>query len=191
MHSLNHQNSIKNELKEHNDTINLLNSIVPEIENFSKLIINTLKRNNKLIICGNGGSAADAQHFSSELVGKYEKFRKSLPAISLSTDCSAITAIGNDFGFQDIFSRQLEGLAQKGDLLLLISTSGNSINLLNALKISEKKGMNSIALLGRDGGAIKELVNYEITISSKKTCRIQEAHGLIIHIICKLIDETF
>ena len=191
MQALNYQNLIKSELKEHDETIILLNSIVPEIENFSKLIINTLKRNNKLIICGNGGSAADAQHFASELIGKYEKFRKSLPAISLSTDCSAITAIGNDFGFEDIFSRQLEGLAQKGDLLLLISTSGNSINLLNALKIAKQKKVDSLALLGRDGGAIKELVNHEITISSEKTCRIQEAHGLIIHIICKLIDETF
>ena len=191
MQTLNYQNLIKSELKEHYETINLLNSTVPDIENFSKLIINTLKRNNKLIICGNGGSAADAQHFSSELIGKYEKLRKSLPAISLSTDCSALTAIGNDYGFEDIFSRQLEGLAQDGDLLLIISTSGNSINLVNALKIAQQKGIDSLALLGRDGGSIKKLVNYDITISSKKTARIQEAHGLIIHIICKLIDEAF
>ena len=179
---------IAQEIKEHELAVSLLSDMDEKIKSISEKILFALDRNKKLLICGNGGSAADAQHFSSELIGKYEIDRKPLSAISLSTDPSAVTAISNDYGFLDVFSRQVEGLGTKGDLLLVISSSGNSINLCNAVKTAKSMQIECIGLLGRDGGILKELLDFEITIKSYSTARIQEVHGLIIHIISKIID---
>ena len=182
---------IKDEILGHLNTIELLNQLTEEINTIAKKIIKVFKKNKKILISGNGGSAADAQHFSSELIGRFEKERNSLSAISLSTDPSAVTAISNDYGYEYLFSRQIEGLGNKGDMLMVLSTSGNSLNLINAVKIAKRKGIESIGLLGMDGGYLKGLVDFDITIKSNKTARIQEAHGLIIHIICKIIDYKY
>ena len=182
--------TISNEIEEHKNATKNLSQISENILYFSDKIISALKKNNKILICGNGGSAADAQHFSSELICKYEKKRKSLPALSLSTDPSTVTAISNDYGYKYLFSRQIEGLGNKGDILILITTSGNSENLIEAAKTARSKSLIICGLLGRDGGAIKNFLDFDITINNKRTSRIQEMHSLIIHIICKLIDES-
>mgnify|MGYP001290131942 CR=1 FL=1 len=182
---------VRNELDEHLDNLKLIYDLTPQIYDLSNLILKVLNKGNKLLICGNGGSAADAQHFSSELMGRYEKDRTSLPAISLSTDTSALTAIGNDFGFNEIFSRQIEGIGQSGDILIVISTSGNSKNLINAIETAKKKNIQCAALLGKKGGLIYKISDIEITVPSDRTCRIQEMHGLIIHIICGLIEQNY
>ena len=184
------QDFVKNELDDHYQSLKLINELTPKIHYFANQILNTFAHRKKILICGNGGSAADAQHFSSELIGRYEKDRKSLPAISLSTDTSALTAIGNDFDFDHIFSRQIEGIGEQGDMLIVISTSGNSKNLVKAIDAAKKKNMQCSALLGRKGGIIFDITDFEITISSRRTCRIQEMHGLIIHIICGLIENN-
>jgi len=183
-------NIILNELSEHIETSKLLYDLLPEISSFYNSIINTLRANNKILICGNGGSAADAQHFSSELIGKFERDRKPLAALSLSTDTSAITSISNDFSFDDVFSRQIRGIGSKGDLLIVISTSGNSKNILNAINIAKEKDITCIGLLGRDGGLAIKQIDSSITIKSNRTCRIQEMHSIIIHIICSLIEKN-
>ena len=180
---------VNEEIKDHIENANLLYNIVNDISILSQKIIDVLKRNNKILICGNGGSAADSQHFSSELIGRFEKSRKSFPAISLTTDTSSLTSISNDFGFEDIFSRQIEGLGKPGDMLVSISTSGKSKNILKAVKTAKKMNLESVALLGRDGGDVFKEVDYSITINTQRTCRIQEMHGLIIHIICGLIEN--
>lgn len=182
-------NIILKEISDHIETSKLLYDLIPEIIEFSNIVINTLKKNKKILICGNGGSAADAQHFSSELIGRFEKERKPIAAISLCTDNSAITSISNDFSFDEVFSRQITGIGATGDLLIVISTSGKSKNIINAINAAKEKNINCIGLLGRDGGLALKVTNYSITIDSNRTCRIQEIHCLIIHIICSLIDK--
>ena len=180
----------KDELDEHIKNTKSIYKLIPKINNLTNNIISAFKEEKKILICGNGGSAADAQHFSSELIGKYEKERSSFPAIALTTDSSAITAISNDFGFDNVFSRQIEGLGDPGDILIVISTSGNSKNLIKAIETAKKKNIKCIALLGKKGGLISEMVDLEIIIPSNRTSRIQEMHGLIIHIICGLIESN-
>ena len=186
----NTENFVKNELDEHVENTQLLKKLTPKIHNLANNILQALQEGKKLLICGNGGSAADAQHFSSELIGRYEKERKSYPAIALTTDSSAITAISNDFGFDNVFSRQIEGIGKSGDILIVISTSGNSKNLIKAIETAKNKNIKCAALLGKKGGLILEMADLEITIDSNRTCRIQEMHGLIIHIICGLIENS-
>ena len=182
---------IVSEIDEHLSIINCLKNSFSEIKLFSDVISNALINNKKLLTCGNGGSAADSIHLSSEIVGRYEKNRKGFCAISLASESSALTAIGNDFGFDNIFSRQVEALGYTGDILILISTSGNSQNLINACLAAKKKNIKVLGLLGRDGGKLLRYVDHAITIKSSRTCRIQEAHSLIIHIICHLFDNRF
>tara|TARA_B100000242_G_scaffold291405_1_gene264661 strand:+ start:1995 stop:2585 length:591 start_codon:yes stop_codon:yes gene_type:complete len=184
-------NIFQKELNEHKETLKTLNSFSERIYFIHNAITKVFDSNKKLLICGNGGSAADAQHFSSELTGRYEKERKSLPAISLTTDSSALTSISNDFGFENVFLRQIEGLGDSGDLLFAISTSGNSRNILKAIRKAKEMNIKTIGLLGGDGGEVGKEIDYSITINSFKTCRIQEMHGLIIHILCKLIDKNY
>ena len=184
----NTQNFVNNELEEHLKNTESIYKLIPKINNLTNIIISAFKKEKKLLICGNGGSAADAQHFASELIGRYEKERSSFPAIALTTDTSAITSISNDFGFDNVFSRQIEGLGKPGDVLIVISTSGNSKNLIRAIETAKKNNIRCVALLGNQGGLISEMVDLKIIISSKRTCRIQEMHGLIIHIICGLIE---
>ena len=185
------ENIIKKELDDHIYSTKLLYELIPNIYSVSEILISKLNSNNKILICGNGGSAADSQHFSSELIGRFEKSRKSLAAISLCTDTSAITSISNDFSYEEIFSRQIEGIGSEGDVLIVISTSGKSKNLLKAVNKAKNKGIESIGLLGRDGGDLIKEVTYAINVSSQRTSRIQEMHSLIIHIICGLIEKSY
>ena len=177
------------EIDENLSTISLLKDEIQNINLFSEIISISLLNGKKLLTCGNGGSAADSIHLSSEIIGRYEKERKGFPAISLASESSSLTAIGNDYGFEYIFSRQVEALGNSGDILVVISTSGNSKNLINACITAKKKNIKTIGLLGRDGGNLKKLVDHDITIKSNRTCRIQEAHSLIIHIICQMFDN--
>lgn len=166
-----------------------LKGIVGDIDKASKMMINALKNGNKIMTCGNGGSAADSQHFAAELSGRYLEDREGLACVALTTDTSALTAIGNDFGFEFIFSRQVEALAKSGDILLAISTSGNSQNIIKAIDTAKSKGCKTIGLSGKDGGKMNDCVDLNIVIPSSSTPRIQEMHLLIEHILCNLIER--
>tara|TARA_B100000446_G_scaffold185439_1_gene209459 strand:+ start:697 stop:1266 length:570 start_codon:yes stop_codon:yes gene_type:complete len=158
------------------------------VEKAIKEIINCLKKGNKIIIFGNGGSAADAQHIAAELVSKFKKDRKSFPAIALTTDTSILTSIGNDFSFDSIFSRQCEAFVSEGDVVLGISTSGNSVNVKNGIITSTERKAKTIGLLGNNGGIIKEYVDIPIIVEGSSTSNIQEVHRVIYHIICEFIE---
>jgi len=181
----------KSEFDLHSKVLKNFYSQISEISKISYQFIKALEDGNKILIFGNGGSAADAQHFAAELVGRYESNRKALNAVSLTTDSSSITSIGNDFSFDDIFKRQVSGLANKGDIALGISTSGNSKNVINGLLEARKKGCSLIAFTGEGGGYIKEICDTTLQVPSNKTPRIQEMHILTIHIICGIIDNHF
>ncbi|HEX5710164.1 MAG TPA: D-sedoheptulose 7-phosphate isomerase [Sulfuricurvum sp.] len=163
----------------------LLNLLV----DVARACVDVYKNGKKILIAGNGGSAADAQHFAAELVGRYGFDRPSLPSIALTTDTSALTAIGNDYGYEYIFSRQLEGLGVEGDLFIGISTSGNSQNVINAFSAAKERGITTVALVGRDGGKMGEMADYAVIIPSNATPRIQESHLLVEHIICDIIEK--
>ncbi len=151
------------------------------------------KAGNKILSCGNGGSAADAQHFSAELVCRFERERPGLPAVALTTDSSALTAISNDYHYDEVFAKQVNALGQSGDVLLAISTSGNSANVVRAIESAHEKGITVVALTGRDGGNIANLLqdnDVEIRVPSNSTARVQEVHLLTIHCLCHQIDEV-
>lgn len=156
-----------------------------------EMIKGSLSSGNKLLIFGNGGSASDSSHFASEIVGRCVHNSPAQPAIALSADSSFLTACGNDFGFEEIYSRQIDAFAQQGDLVIGISTSGNSPNIVRAFEKSKEKGIHSIGLLGRDGGRVLELADLSIVVPSDSTPRIQEMHITIIHIWCQLLEENF
>ncbi len=162
-----------------------------EIEKIASRMITALKMGRKILIAGNGGSAADTQHFAAELAGQFIHKRKGLPAIALTTNSSIITAIGNDFGYDYVFSRQIEGLGKYGDIFVGISTSGNSLNLINALNIAKKNGLMTVGLLGKDGGQMSNLCDLKLVVPSHNTQHIQEAHIMMIHELCSLIDNAF
>lgn len=169
-----------------------METLIEPIEAAAEAMIQCLKQGGKVLSCGNGGSAADAQHFSSELINRFEKERAALPAIALTTDSSALTSIANDYAYNRIFSRQIEALGQEGDCLLAISTSGNSGNVIEAQKVAAEKGMTVIAMTGKDGGKMKDYYSegdIEIRVPSDTTARIQEVHLLVIHSLCYLIDR--
>lgn len=154
-------------------------------------MVRCLLADGKILSCGNGGSAGDAQHFSSEMLNRFERERPALPAIALSTDTSTLTSIANDYSYQEVFAKQLRALGRNGDILLAISTSGNSGNVLEAIKVAHQRGLKVVALTGREGGAMAELLredDIEIRVPSRVTARIQEVHLLVIHCLCDLID---
>ena len=159
------------------------------IEKICKEIIKCYKNGNKICVCGNGGSAADAQHFVAELVGRYLINRKAMPAIAFTTDTSILTAIGNDFGYNEIFKRQAEALVEEGDILIGITTSGNSKNIELAMIESKRKGAKIVGLLGKTGGVCKDLCDFPIVVNSDRTPNIQECHIAIIHIICEIVEK--
>lgn len=179
------------ELKAHIETMGLMDALSAGVNEACELIASTLKNGGKLLICGNGGSAADAQHFAAELTGRYKTERSPLPAIALSTDTSALTAIGNDYGFDVVFERQTLALCAKDDLLIGISTSGNSANVIRAVNAAKKIGAKTLGLLGRDGGELGRLCEYSIIIPASDTARIQEMHILVIHTLCATVDEAY
>jgi D-sedoheptulose 7-phosphate isomerase len=150
-----------------------------------------LKRGGRVLVCGNGGSAADAQHLAAELSGRYLKERRALAGIALTTDTSALTAIGNDYGFDQIFSRQVEALGRPGDLLIGISTSGNSPNVIRAVATAKELGLHTLGLLGRDGGKLAGLMHDVLVVPSTVTARIQEIHQMIYHFWCEALDAQF
>ncbi|SVA08976.1 uncharacterized protein METZ01_LOCUS61830 [marine metagenome] len=162
-----------------------------EILDAAQKIQGRLEAGGKLLLMGNGGSAGDAQHIAAELVGRFKKERKAMPALALTVDTSSLTALGNDYGFDTIFERQVEALANKNDTVIGISTSGNSENVVRAVNKANSIGAFTIGLLGNDGGKLKDAVNLPIIIPSNDTARIQEVHITIGHIICEIIEEDF
>lgn len=184
------QNVIQKEFQGHLETIQKVMETMSEpLQEASKLAVETLRAGNKILLFGNGGSAADAQHIAAELTGRYKTERRGLPGIALTTDTSALTAIGNDYGYDRVFDRQVESLANKGDLLIGISTSGNSGNVINAFKVGQELGCKVIGFSGRDGGAMNELCDINLVVPSNDTPRIQEMHILFGHTICQIIDN--
>lgn len=156
---------------------------------FAQTIVNCLNNGGKILICGNGGSAADAQHIAAEFVGRFVMERPSLPAIALTTDTSLLTAVSNDYSFSDVFEKQVSALANQGDILWGISTSGNSENVIKALRKASKNNVTTLGFSGRDGGQMRGICDHIIVIDEKETARIQELHILSAHIICGLVDE--
>ena len=175
-------------IEKHKQAINSVASLENELHSTIDTITGALAAGQTIFSCGNGGSAADAQHFAAELTGRYETDRRGYPAISLTTDTSALTSIGNDYGFSRVFSRQLEALGKEGDVLIAISTSGNSENIISAVKHAQHHGIKTIGLLGRDGGSLANMVDIPLVIQAQSTARIQEAHILILHIICDAFE---
>jgi D-sedoheptulose 7-phosphate isomerase len=180
------------ELKDHQELIKkVIDSLITDIETGCEMITDVIKNGNKVLLAGNGGSAADAQHIAAELSGRFVKERKALPGIALTTDTSALTAIANDYGYNHVFSRQVEALAQPGDLFIGISTSGNSQGILNALESAKNIGCKTLGLSGRDGGKMNGICDLNIVVPANVTARIQEMHILIGHILCKAVDDLF
>jgi len=183
--------NLLNCLNEHIEVAKKIDKLLPLVEKAGKICVETLRNGGKILLCGNGGSAADAQHIAAELSGRFKKERKALAGIALTTDTSALTAIGNDYGFEYIFSRQVEAIANEDDILIAISTSGNSKNVINAIKSAKEIGCKIITLTGKDGGKMKNLGDINIIIPSNNTPRIQEMHIMIGHMICNFIDNEF
>lgn len=173
------------------ETFTALNTIRPAIDAAGDLMLETLRRSNKLITCGNGGSAAEAQHLTTELVGRYQGNRISLPAVSLTSDGTLMSCIGNDFGWDQVFVRQLEGLARPGDLLVCLSSSGQSRDLVTVLEAARVRGIESIALLGKGGGACRGLATIDVIVPSDRTASVQEAHLFLIHHFCERIEGAW
>jgi D-sedoheptulose 7-phosphate isomerase len=176
------------------DTVRTLESLAgirPAIDAAGQLIIGTLRGGGKILACGNGGSSAEAAHFATELVGRYDAKRPSLPAVALSSDGSLVSCIGNDFGFDQVFARQIAGLARPGDLVVAFTSSGNSANIAAALHEAKRLEVRSVAFLGRGGGHAKGLATCEILVPGGRGASAQEAHLFLIHHFCELIDENF
>ena len=183
---------IKNQIKKSYETKQFIyknDTLLENIELVAKKCVSLYKESKKTILAGNGGSAADAQHIAAELVGRYGFDRPSIPSIALTTNTSNLTAIGNDYGYNAVFSRQLFAMGQEGDLFIGISTSGNSQNIIEAFKVAKEKNIFSVALVGKDGGEMAKLADIALVVPSDETPRIQESHILIGHILCDIIEK--
>ena len=195
MKKLNVKKIFESEISKHISSIDFfLKNYFDDFNEFLDLVIKTLKKGNKIILFGNGGSASDAQHIAAELVVKYKKKRRSIPAISLSTDTSTLTAIGNDFSFNEIFSRQIESIGKPGDIAIGITTSGKSKNVINALKLAKKKKIISVILTKKKypkKKQIEKISDFILGVPAEETARIQELHILVGHLMCAVIDEVF
>ena len=178
------------ELNEHREVLAELTGLADKVIAVSERISYAMDQGGKLLICGNGGSAADAQHIAAEFVGRFRADRRPLPAMSLTTDSSVLTCISNDYSFRSVYSRQVEALGKRGDVLLAISTSGNSENILEAVRAANDKQIFTVGLLGNDGGKLNRLVNNSIVVSSENTARIQEAHIFVGHMLCALVEAS-
>lgn len=186
------KNYIKDQIKKSYETKQAIyenEELLNKIAEVCRACVELYKGKNKTILAGNGGSAADAQHIAAELVGRYGFDRPSIPSLALTTDTSNLTAIGNDYGYDKVFSRQLEGMGQEGDIFFGISTSGNSKNIINAFEVAKQKGIKTVALVGRDGGEMAKMADIALVVPSDSTPRIQESHILIGHIICDIIEK--
>ncbi len=178
-------------IEESAKTVRSLGEQVSDLERAADIIVNALRGGRKILAAGNGGSAAEAMHLAEELTGRYRSDRKPLPAVALSSDGTALTCIGNDFGFDRVFSRQVEALGQAGDVLVVFSTSGNSPNILLAVSSAQAAGMKVISLLGRGGGLLAGRADASIVVKSDSTARIQEAHQVILHLWLEMVEEEF
>ena len=176
-------------MAEHEAVLKATKALESRIEVAGFLAREALESGHKLLICGNGGSAADSQHMAAEIIGRFKKERPSLPALALTVDTSVLTAVGNDYGFDTIFSRQVEGLGQAGDVLIGISTSGNSGNVVRAVETAKQKGLRIISMTGAGGGKLAALSDVSLDVPSNVTARIQEMHILMIHIMCEIMEE--
>lgn len=174
---------VKSRLKNDDRLIDLVDSLAMEISN-------CIKNGGKLVICGNGGSASDALHFAGEIVGRFQKERSAWPVVVLNADVATMTAIANDYGYEEVFSRQVQGYVEPNDVFIGISTSGNSKNVLKAVEVAKEKDAVTVALLGKDGGQIGTRVDYPIIVPCEVTARVQESHILLIHIICEIVEEN-
>jgi len=179
--------------KSFDDHIQMIDSaketLTMSIHSIGQLLAHSLSHEGTLFWCGNGGSASDSQHLAAELVGRFKKNRRALRSIALTTDSSVLTCVANDFSYEDVFSRQIEALGRSGDVLICISTSGNSENVLRALRVAKEMGLMTIVLLGKDGGLAKDLADKALVIPSDSTARIQEGHILVGHILCEVIEQ--
>lgn len=182
---------IQNVLDEQINNLNNLkdNDYCNVIEEIVNMITASMKNGGKILIAGNGGSAADAQHFAAEIVGRFVLERKGYPAIALTTDTSILTAVGNDYGYETIFSRQVEGLGNEGDVFIGISTSGNSKNVIEAIKVAKEKGLKVVGLTGKDGGKMKDLCDVSLVLNYSETARVQEHHLMSYHLICEFVEK--
>ncbi len=189
---MNHIERVKNHFLASVNTFTISSEVLAEtIQRASEMMVQCLLNNRKILVCGNGGSASQAQHFSSEMLNRFEKERPSLPAIALTTDTSTLTSIANDYNYTEVFAKQIRGLGQEGDILLAISTSGNSPNIIQAIKVAHSKDMFVISLSGKDGGEAASILSpsdLEIRVPAQSTARIQETHLIIVHCLCDLID---
>lgn len=181
---------IRQSLRAHADTIAQLDALRPQIAQFAELVQAALMRGGKILFMGNGGSAADSQHLAAELVGRFQTERRGLAAIALSTDTSILTSVGNDYGFEQIFSRQVEALCRPDDVLVGISTSGNSPNVVRAIEVGQSIGARTVAMTGAGGGKLAAMCDLTLAMPSGVTARVQEAHILVGHILCELIDDA-
>ena len=179
---INESIEVKKGLLENEALLNTLEGLTDEI-------IEAIKSGHKLVLCGNGGSASDALHFAGEIVGRFIRERSAWPAVVLNADVATMTAIGNDYGYDDVFARQAQGHCQEGDVFIGISTSGNSENVLRAVNMANSKGCKTAALLGKDGGKIGKVVDYPLIVPCNTTARVQESHILLIHIMCELSEK--
>jgi len=183
---------IKDQIKQSYETKQAIyenDVLLDKIVEVAQKCVALYKTDKKTILAGNGGSAADAQHIAAELVGRYGFDRPSIPSLALTTDTSNLTAIGNDYGYDQVFSRQLEGMGQEGDIFIGISTSGNSVNIIKAFESAKKKNIFTVALVGRDGGTMAQIADIALVVPSNATPRIQESHILIGHILCDIIEK--
>lgn len=184
-------NAINEYLQKHRQAIDVVSvTLQGQICATADMVTETISSGGKVLVFGNGGSAADSQHFAAELVGRFRRERKGVPAIALTTDTSALTAIGNDYGFDSIFSRQVEALAQPGDVVIGLSTSGNSANVMKAMQAARAAGCKTVGLLGRDGGALADSVDLALVVAAEETSHIQECHIVIIHLLCELVEQA-
>ncbi|MFN2531477.1 MAG: SIS domain-containing protein [Pyrinomonadaceae bacterium] len=180
---------LRKSLAEHLETVqNLLLSRLDQIEQTGQMVCDALMAGNKILLCGNGGSAADAQHIAAELVGCYEKQRRSWPAVALTTDTSALTALSNDYGYAEVFARQISGLGRTGDVLIAISTSGKSANVLQAAQAARDLGCRTIGLTGTNAEPLASFCDLYVAVPSSRTSRVQEAHITIGHLWCEMVD---
>ena len=184
------KNPVERAIDNHLEVIQSLHALTHTIESIGGRLSSALKQGKKILFAGNGGSAADAQHLAAEIVGRFERERSGLAALALTTDSSTLTSISNDYGFESVFSRQIEALGQQGDVLVAISTSGNSPNIIKATQAARERGIATIGLLGKTGGVLKASVDHALVVPSDNTARIQEAHILIGHILCQLIEDS-
>jgi D-sedoheptulose 7-phosphate isomerase len=192
---INIKQTIKASIQQSIENINISLNMLDKLEIAANMLISALKNKKKILICGNGGSAADAQHMVAEIVGRFEVEREALPAIALNTDTSILTAVANDYGYEYIFSRQIEALGHEDDILIAISTSGNSKNVIQAIHVAQQRNMKIIGFCGKAGGEMSNLLNNNDNInlcaSGSNTARIQEVHAIWIHVLCEIIDKVY